>query len=148
MSAQTNELKLSHVTAWAVFKRQLQNPLLLILLIATTVSFAFGSKFNSLVVAWMMLLSVGLGFWNEYRAEKTMEDLLKKISFMATVIRNGIKLSIPVVDIRVGDHVLLYPGAVVPADLKLIQEKSLEINESVLSGESFPVHKSMENKLC
>jgi len=148
MSAQTNELKLSHVTAWAVFKRQLQNPLLLILLIATTVSFAFGSKFNSLVVAWMMLLSVGLGFWNEYRAEKTMEDLLKKISFMATVIRNGIKLSIPVVDIRVGDHVLLYPGAVVPADLKLIQEKSLEINESVLSGESLPVHKSMENKLC
>ncbi len=147
-AATANELSLSHVSAWKVFARQLKNPLLYILLITTTVSFAFGSRFSALVVTCMMLLSVFLGFWNEFRAEKTMEDLLKRISFTATVIRDGVKQSLPVRDIRVGDQVLLYPGAVVPADLKLVEEKSLEINESVMSGESAPVHKSHENNLC
>jgi Mg2+-importing ATPase len=147
-SAQTNELKLSHITAGEILKRQLNNPLLFILLVTTVISFLTGSRFNALVVLWMMFLSVSLGFWNEYRAGRTMEDLLKKISFMATVIRNGVKLSLPVKDIRIGDHVLLYPGAVVPADLKLVQEKGLEINESALSGESTPVHKGHADKVC
>jgi P-type Mg2+ transporter len=93
----------------------------------------------------MMVISVILGFWNEFSAEKTMEDLLKKISFTATTIKDGIKQSVPVKDLRVGDRVLLYPGAVVPADLKLVQEKDLEINESSLSGESATVHKGRGN---
>jgi Mg2+-importing ATPase len=146
--AKTNELLLSHVSKGEIFKRQLKNPLLLILFVTTVISYLMGSRLNAAVVLWMMFLSVGLGFWNEYRAGRTMEDLLKKISFMATIIRNGVKLSIPVRDIRLGDHVLLYPGAVVPADIKLIQEKGLEINESALSGESAPVRKGHEDKLC
>jgi P-type Mg2+ transporter len=146
-SAVTNELTFNKVSAWAVFRRQLNNPLLYILLVTTALSFVFGSRFSAIVVMWMMFLSVFLGFWNEFRAEKTMEDLLKRISFSATVIRNGVKLSLPVKDIRVGDIVLLYPGAVVPADLKLAEEKSLEIDESVLSGEAVPVHKNRQSPL-
>ncbi len=147
-AATTNELAVRRITAWAVLSRQFKNPLLFILVLTTVISFIFGSHFDAAVVAGMILLSIALGFWNEFRAEKTMEDLLKKISYMATVVRDGVKQSLPVKDIRVGDHILLYPGAVVPADLKLVTEKNLEINESVLSGESMPVHKSRENKLC
>jgi Mg2+-importing ATPase len=142
-----NEITSNKTTAWQVLLRQFNNPLLIILFVTTTASFFLGDKFSSLIISWMMVLSVGMGFWNEYRAEKTMDDLLKHISFTATVIRNGVKQSLPVKNLRVGDQVLLYPGGVVPADLKLSVFKGLEVNESVLSGESVPVTKNNEDKL-
>lgn len=129
-----------------ILVRQLNNPLLLILVVATAVSFTFGQRIQALVIFGMMFLSVTLGFWNEYRAERTMTDLLKRISFVATVVRNGVKQSIPVGEIVVGDEVMLYSGTVVPADIKITQANMLEINESVVSGESMPVHKGHEDK--
>lgn len=130
------------LTALPIFLRQLKNPLLIILLVATCLSYAFGEKYSAAVILWMIFLSVAMGFWNEYRAEKTMSDLLKKISFTATVIRGGTKMIVPVKDILSTDQVFLSPGCVVPADLQLVDEHRLEINESVLSGESLPVSKS------
>jgi Mg2+-importing ATPase len=141
-----NEIRLRNVEAGRILLRQLKNPLLLILIVTTIVAFAFGERFNSMVVAGMMAISIFLGFWNEYRAEKTTADLLKKISFTATVIRNGVKQSIPVRDIVVGDQVLLYPGTIVPADMTLIKQSGLEVNEAVLSGESMPVLKGESDK--
>lgn len=145
---ENNELNFGKAKWWVIFGRQVKNPLLLILSVATVISFSFGQHFDALVILGMISLSVGLGFWNEYRAEKTMEDLLAKISFTATVIRNGVKQSVQVKDIVVGDEVSLYPGSVVPADLKLTQEKSLEINEAVISGESMPVHKGRGDRMA
>jgi len=131
-----------------ILLRQFKNPLLLILVTATVVAFVFGEKLDALVILFMISLSIGLGFANEFGAEKTVKDLLNKISFLATVIKNGVKMSIPVKDIRVGDEILLYPGAVVPADMKLVNISNLQINESVLSGEPAPIHKTSENNLA
>lgn len=90
-------------------------------------------------------MSVGLGFGNEYAAEKTVSDLLKKISLTAIVVRNGKKEEIPVRDIVVGDLVLLSVGSIVPADLLLNEVSNIEINEAVLTGESSPTNKNKDD---
>lgn len=124
-----------------ILLRQFKNPLLLVFLVSTIVAFAFNQKAEAIAIWLIMVISIALGFWDEYRAEKVVQDLLKKISYTATVIRNGIKEIIPVKEIRMGDIVVLYPGAILPADIKIIESQNLEIDESILTGESLPVVK-------
>ncbi len=124
-----------------IFLRQLKNPLLFVLAVATTVSFFLGQRSSALVIFIMMSLSVFLGFWNEFTAEKIVQDLLNKISPMAVIIRNGIKQDVPVSSLKSGETVFLFPGAIVPADINLTESSNLEIDESPLTGESFPVLK-------
>lgn len=143
-----NELVLASFNVPTIFFRQFKNPLLLILLVATSVSFALGQKTDAAVIFLMLAASIVLGFWNEFTAEKTMADLLKKVSLTATVVRNGMKQEIPVRDVRVDDQVLLSTGSVVPADMKLTELKNLEINEAVISGESLPVAKDEKANLA
>lgn len=140
-----NELVLHRSNAPTIFLRQLKNPLLLILVAATIASFFLGDKTDSLVILTILLASVILGFWNEYSAERTIADLLRKVSLTATVLQDGVKREIPARDLVVGDTVLLATGSVVPADLKLTTLKNLEIDEAVLTGESFPVIKKENN---
>ena len=94
----------------------------------------------------MVFMSVGLGFGNEYAAEKAIFDLLKKISLTAIVVRDGKKIEIPVRDIKVGDLVLLSVGSIVPADLQLTEVTNIESNEAVLTGESLPVQKKINDE--
>jgi Mg2+-importing ATPase len=124
-----------------ILLRQFKNPLLLVFLVSTIVAFAFNQKAEAIAIWLIMIISIALGFWDEYRADKVVKDLLKKISYTATVIRNGVKEIIPVKDIRLGDTVVLYPGAIIPADVKISEALNLEIDESALSGESLPVVK-------
>jgi Mg2+-importing ATPase len=137
-----NEIKLHGFSIPVLLLRQLKNPLLTILVVASIVSFLVGGRTDSIIILGIILLSVSLSFWNEYSAEKTVSDLLKKISLTALVVRNGQKLEIPVRDIVVGDTVFLSTGSIVPADIQLASHNNLEINESVLTGESFPVAKT------
>jgi Mg2+-importing ATPase len=139
--SKTNEIKANKFSAWKVLFRQFKNPLLLVFIIATIVAFAVGEKTEALVIWTVMALSIILGFVNEYQAERVVNDLIKRITFNVTVIRNGIKQEISAKDIRVGDEVSLHPGSIIPADIKLTLSESLEINESVLTGESLPVIK-------
>jgi Mg2+-importing ATPase len=117
------------------------NPLIIILGVATFISFLLGQHVSSIYIFWMIILSVSLGIWNEYRAEKVVDDLLKKITPTTLVIRDGEKKEIPVHDLTIGDLVLLSQGSIVPADLKLIEAKNIELDESVLTGESKTVYK-------
>lgn len=136
-----NELVFQKFSGVKIFLRQLKNPLLYVLLFATTVAFLLGEKTNSFVIIIMMAISLFMGFWNEYAAEKTIADLLNKISLTTIVIRSNHQLEIPVRDVVVGDTVVLSPGSIVPADLKLINVQYLEVDEAVLTGESLPVFK-------
>ncbi|MDE2588896.1 MAG: hypothetical protein KGL95_04445, partial [Patescibacteria group bacterium] len=83
------------------------NPLILVLGIATFVSFLLGQQVSSYYIFGMILVSVFLGFWNEFSAEKTVASLLKKISPTALVLRNDEKKEIPVSQLTIGDIVLL-----------------------------------------
>lgn len=138
-----NELQFHRFSAAKILTHQLQNPLLYILLTTTAISFFLGERTNSLIIFVMMFMSIVLGFGNEYAAEKTISDLLKKISLTAVVVRHSQKIEIPVRDIEVGDLVLLSIGSIIPADLRLTESLNLEINEAVLTGESLPVAKKV-----
>ena len=139
-----NELQFHRFSAAKILTHQLQNPLLYILLTTTALSFFLGESTNSLIIFIMMFLSVALGFGNEYAAEKTISDLLKKISLTAIIVRHGKKIEIPVRDVEIGDLVLLSTGSIVPADLRLTESFNLETNEAVLTGESLPVAKNVD----
>lgn len=87
---------------------------------------------------------MGLGFANEYRAERTAASLHAQVSHDAVVVRHGDVVRVDVTDLVPGDVVLLTLGEVVPADLRLVTVAGLECDESVLSGESQPVEKTAE----
>ncbi|MFJ5530294.1 magnesium-translocating P-type ATPase [Streptomyces sp. NPDC093261] len=127
--------------AWLVLWHQLRSPLLGLLLAAAVVSFFVGERNDALIIGVIVVLSVGLGFVNEYRAEKTAQSLHAKIRHRALVLRDGRPQEVEVTGLVPGDVVELRLGDVVPADLRLLQVTGLECSESVLTGESLPVAK-------
>jgi P-type Ca2+ transporter type 2C len=99
-----------------------------------------GAQEALLIFAIVLAIAV-IGFFNEYKAEKTVEALKKLVGAKATVRRDGKIVEIDAVEIVPGDIVILEEGAKVPADLRLIQVRNLQINEASLTGESLPVTK-------
>jgi Mg2+-importing ATPase len=137
-----NTIRTHQANAWGVLGRQLKNPILLLLLVTAGVSVFFGDVGNSIVIGVILLLSVGLGFFNDYRAERAAEDLHSRVSHRATVLRDGNPCEVDVVQLVVGDIVRLGLGSVVPADIRIIEATNLQCDESILTGESFPSEKS------
>ncbi len=138
-----NALGTHRVRAAAVLLRQIRNPILILLLGAALVSGLTGGGTNALIIAVIVALSVGLGFFNEYRAERAMAALRAQIRQEAEVRRDGQQSRVPVMDLVPGDVVSLRIGALVPADLRLLTVDELECDEGVLTGGSMPVAKSV-----
>jgi Mg2+-importing ATPase len=138
-----NALATHKVRAVTVLWRQIRNPILILLLGAALVSGLTGGGTNAVIIAIIVALSVGLGFFNEYRAEVAMDSLRGKIRHEAEVLRDGQTCQIPVTDLVPGDVVLLRVGALVPADLRLVKVDELECDEGVLTGESMPLVKAV-----
>jgi Mg2+-importing ATPase len=138
----SNALGVHKVRASAILFRQIRNPILILLLAAALVSGLTGGGVNAVIIAVIVALSVGLGFFNEYRAEAAMASLRGKIHHEADVMRDGRLARIPTTDVVPGDVVSLSIGALVPADLRLLKVDELECDEGVLTGESLPVEKS------
>jgi len=131
--------------AWPkVLVAQLRNPLLALLIVAAGLSIAFGERVDGAIIIGIMLLSVGLGFFNEYRSEQTLEALRERTGRRATVLRDGHATEIPASGVVPGDVCLLQIGDVVPADMRLISVAELSVDESALTGEAFPVEKPVE----
>jgi Mg2+-importing ATPase len=130
------------VTAVGVFLRQLRNPLLILLLAAAAVSGVTGDPTDATIIAAIVLLSVGLGFLNEYRSERAVAALHANIHHQAVVLRDRTQQRIDVRDLVPGDVVSLGIGDLVPADIRLLQTAQLECDEAVLTGESMPSAKS------
>jgi len=137
-----NILSTRQVRAGAVLLRQVRNPILILLLGAALVSGLTGGGTNAVIIGVIVLVSVGLGFVNEYRAESAMSSLRSKIHHDAEVVRDGSTTHLPVADLVPGDLVELRIGIIVPADLRLLGVEELECDEGVLTGESLPVAKS------
>ncbi len=139
-----NMLTRRTTSVFTILLRQFSgNPLILILTGATTISYVLGQHVSSYYIFAMVLLSVGLGFWNEYGAERTVEALLKRISATTFVLRNSTREQVPVAEVTIGDVVLLSQGDIVPADLRLISATDLQMNESTLTGESKTTYKTV-----
>ena len=139
-----NVLAAHGVSAWSVLARQLHSYLLLLLFVAAVVSAAVGDLTEALIIGAIMVMSVGLSFFNEYRSEKAVEELHSEIKHLAVVDRDGAPAEIAVTQLVPGDVAHLRVGDVIPADLRLIEVHELECDESVLTGESQVVEKTTE----
>ncbi len=139
-----NVLPTRPVTAWAILLGQLRNPLLVLLLAAAAVSALTGGVTEAAIIAAIMVLSVGLGFVNEYRSAKAVAALHGDVHHQALVWRDGEQRELDVSLLVPGDVVGLRVGAVVPADLRIMESDQLECDEAVLTGESAAAVKTAE----
>lgn len=137
-----NAVRTHHANAWSVLGRQLGSPLLWLLLAAAAVSAIVGEGLDALIIAVIVGASVGLGFANEYRAERAAEAMHSEILHVVTARRDGQSTSVEVTHLVPGDVVHLDIGSIVPADLRLLTATNLECDESILTGESVPAQKS------
>jgi len=128
-------------TGLFIFLSQFKNPLVLILLGASIVSTLVGEMTDGIIILVIVTINGALGFLQEYRSEKAVERLGKYITFTAKVIRDGEKWVINTRELVPGDIVMLGNGDVVPADLRLLKVDELSIDESSLTGESYPAQK-------
>jgi len=118
------------------------HPLIVLLVVIAAVTFWTGDPVSGTIIALMAVMSVVLGFYQEYRAGQEAERLSEMVRATATVFRNGKPKEIPIKQIVPGDVVDLFAGDMIPADLRIIQAKDLFINQSALTGESMPVEKT------
>ena len=139
-----NELKeKKRVTVLQIFLRQFKDVFVIMLLIATAISFLIGETVDAATIAVIVILNSVVGFIQEYRSEKAMEAMKKLTAPKARVIRDGDETLIAAREIVPGDIVLLEAGDRVPADGRLIEVVDLKADEAVLTGESTDVTKNL-----
>ncbi|PKY43251.1 hypothetical protein RhiirA4_340958, partial [Rhizophagus irregularis] len=132
-----------NVSVFAVLYRQIVNALTLVLVIAMVISFVFKDYVEGAVIAFVAVTNTLIGFTQEYSAEKTMESLRRMASPTTRVIRGDSLISVSTRDIVVGDIIVFEEGDVIGADARLFEVFNLEVDEALLTGESIPVAKSV-----
>ncbi len=119
----------------------LRNPLVILLAILSSISFATGDARAGSVMAGMVVLSAALRFLQEARAGSAAAKLKEMIHVTATVIRDGKTGELPLRDLVPGDIINLSAGDMIPGDVRVIAAKDLFVSQGTLTGESLPVEK-------
>ena len=127
--------------AFKILVRQINDPLIWVLLGAVALAIIMGKVVDGLVVLGVVVLNTIIGFVQEYRAGKAIEALMDMVPQTATVLRDGHKATVPAADLVPGDVVELQGGDRVAADMRLLRERNLKVEEAALTGESVPVEK-------
>jgi Mg2+-importing ATPase len=139
-----NELaKKKRRTAAAEVLLRITNPLIIILLFAGLIAGYLGDRPEAIIIFFIVFLSVGLDYYQESKAEKAADMLKEKVTTTATVLREGVKQEVKLSEIVLGDMVYLSAGDMVPADARVVDAKDLFADQSALTGESFPVEKTV-----
>ncbi|MGI6632265.1 MAG: cation-translocating P-type ATPase [Bacillota bacterium] len=128
----------------SILLSQFRDPMVLTLLGATFISAAMGEAIDAAVIAIIVCLNAVLGTVQEYRAEKSLEALENYAPPTARVIRSGRREEVPRESVVPGDLIEIFPGMRVPADARVVQCKSLQVEEAALTGESLPVSKERD----
>ena len=137
-----NELReRKKASAISIFFSQFKDFMVMVLLAATLISFSLGETMDAIAIIIIVVMNAVLGFIQEYRTEKSLEALKDLSAPHATVIRDGREKEIEARDIVPGDLIILEAGDIVPADCLLIQGTGIQVNESILTGESIAVEK-------
>ncbi|MGZ5297059.1 MAG: magnesium-translocating P-type ATPase [Actinomycetota bacterium] len=135
----------SHGThALTIFLRQLRNPLIPLLVIAAIVSYFTGQHADAVIIIVILSLSIGLGFFNEFRSERAVEALHSQIRHCVLTMRGGHGRQVDETELVPGDVVHLDVGDVIPADVRLLQVTSLLCDEAILTGEAMPALKQLD----
>jgi len=123
--------------------RQINNPLIWVLLGSAAVAILLGKVTDGLVVLSVVLINAVIGFIQEFKAGRAIEALSGMVPQNAMVLRDGRSLMVPAVELVPGDVVLLAAGDSVPADMRLVTLRNLQVEEAALTGESVPVEKTV-----
>ncbi|MBL6448071.1 calcium-translocating P-type ATPase, PMCA-type [Fulvivirga sp. 29W222] len=145
-------LRTARVNPLKILLSQFTSPLILVLIAAAFISLAVGffpgqdsNTVDALLILIIVFLSGVFGFIQDYEAEKTIEALQKMAVPKARVIRDGKETEILSAEVVPGDLLLLEPGDMVTADCQLLETFHLQVDESVLTGESIAIHKQIED---
>ncbi|MFN5424134.1 MAG: HAD-IC family P-type ATPase, partial [Bacteroidota bacterium] len=131
---QSNEL-------WRMLQQLLGEPMVILLLAASTLYFITGKIADAIYLAIAILIVAGISVYQHRRSRLALEKLKKYTQPLAKVIREGKKIDVPIADLVVGDYLVVGEGDRVAADAQLYYSSDLEINESILTGESMTVAK-------
>lgn len=121
--------------------RQFHHPLIYVLLVAGTITAGLKEFVDAAVIFGVVVINAIVGFIQESKAEAALQGLRSMVHTHAKVVREGHEHTMPSEELVPGDLVLLAAGDKVPADLRLVRQTGLSVNESALTGESTPVHK-------
>ena len=127
-----------------LFARQFTDFMILVLIVAAIVSGLIGDIEDTLAILTILILNALVGAIQEYRAEQAVAALKVMSVPQTRVVREGKVQSISTIDLVPGDIVLLEAGNLIPADMRLVENFDLEVDESALTGESHPVHKIID----
>jgi sarco/endoplasmic reticulum calcium-translocating P-type ATPase len=134
----------SSVKPYTILLNQFTDTMVLVLLGATVVSGIVGDMVDAITIMTIVMINAILGFIQEYKAERSLDEIKKMASPFAVVIRGGQRVKIDAKELVPGDVVLMEAGDKAPADLRLLQSFSLEMDESALTGESVPAEKAAD----
>lgn len=137
-----------------IFFSQFTSPLIILLIVAAVISYSLGffpgqesHLIDTILILGIVLISGVVGFFQEYKAEKSIKALQKMATPKTIVIRGGAKREISVTQVVPGDVVILNQGDVIPADAQIFEESNLRVDESILTGESESVGKTGGNMI-
>jgi Ca2+-transporting ATPase len=119
----------------------------LLLVVAAVIAFFVGEITNTYILLIIVVINTVLGSVQEYRAEKALESLKRILPLKVKVIRDGQSQEILAWQLVPGDLVIIESGDKVPADLEVVKESSLKVNQAVVTGESLPVDKSLGEEM-
>ena len=129
------------IAGWKDLLQHFKSPLVILLLIAAIISFSVAQAINAAIIIVIVLASVATDFFQERDARNAAEKLQQLVKIKANVIRDGVEQEVLPANLCMGDIILLNAGRVVPADARIIFAKDFFVNQSSLTGESFPSEK-------
>lgn len=131
-------------SALLLFFSQFKDFMVVVLLAATLISGLLGEYIDAIAIIAIVIINGFLGFFQERKAEKSLQALKELSAPQVQVLREGEWIKIPSKEVVIGDVLRFFSGDRIGADVRLIDEKSLEIEESALTGESLPVSKNTD----
>lgn len=141
-SAGRNSITSNELTWKTILIRQFRSPFLYLLLVASLISLLLHETLDGAIILLFVSINTILGFYQEYKSEKTLKLLNRYLVSKTKVIRDGKAHIIPSSDLVTGDIVRLEPGDIIPADIRFLDTENLIVDESVLTGESIAVEKN------
>lgn len=139
-----NELAFKPIRWQAIFLRQFKSPFIYLLLAAAALAFILHELIDAAMILLFILINAVLGFYQEFRSEKTLQLLRKYVSSLVKAMRNGEEIAINAEEIVPGDIIILETGDKIPADVRFLETHNFTADESVLTGESMSVKKTSD----
>lgn len=125
-----------------LFLSQFKNPIIIILIIATSISAATGEWIDATIILTIIFGSAILSFFQEYSASNAIEQLRARVESRTIVLRDGKSIEIPSTKVVPGDIIKLSTGSLIPADGLILESLNFFVNQSILTGESLPSEKN------